>query len=47
MKILSWNVRELGSLRKRSVVKNVLLKSQLDIVMLQESKLKEVDIALI
>ncbi|CAL9004761.1 unnamed protein product [Prunus brigantina] len=41
MKIISWNVRGLGSKRKRVVVKDQLLRLNPDIVILQETK-KEV-----
>ncbi|CAL8157492.1 unnamed protein product [Prunus armeniaca] len=41
MKIISWNVRGLGSKRKMVVVKGQLLRINLDIVILQETK-KEV-----
>lgn len=38
MKILSWNVRGLGTYRKRAVIKEFLKVYQPDIVMLQETK---------
>ena len=38
MKIVSWNVRGIGSVRKRGVIKENLLKMRLDIVLLQETK---------
>ena len=38
MKIVSWNVRGIGSVRKRGVIKENLLKMRPDIVLLQETK---------
>lgn len=40
MKILSWNVRGLGSEKKRMVVKDVICSNKVHVVMIQESKLK-------
>ena len=40
MKILIWNVRELGDPRKRGKVKEIILKVGPEIVMLQETKLE-------
>lgn len=43
MKIISWNVRGLGSARKRTLIKELLKKEKADIVMQQETKLEVVD----
>ena len=43
MKIVSWNVRGVGSLRKRGIIKNYLNKVNLDIVVLQETKKEDLD----
>lgn len=43
MKIVSWNVRGLGSRRKRILIKDLLVKECLDIVSFQETKLEVVD----
>lgn len=43
MKLLSWNVRGLGSCAKRKRVKEVILKATPDIVMLQETKFECLD----
>ncbi|GMP84597.1 hypothetical protein CsSME_00038064 [Camellia sinensis var. sinensis] len=43
MKIISWNVRGLGSQKKRSVIKDFLRSHQPDIVVLQESKVQVCD----
>lgn len=42
MKIMSWNVRGLGSRKKRAAVKDVTRKFRADIVLIQESKLNMV-----
>lgn len=39
MKVLSWNVRGLGSPIKKAIVKEVIRGSKADIVLLQETKL--------
>ncbi|KAJ9671263.1 hypothetical protein PVL29_027312 [Vitis rotundifolia] len=38
MKIISWNIRGLGSRNKRRVVKEFLRLQNLDVVMFQETK---------
>ena len=38
MKIISWNIRGLGSRKKRRVVKDFLRFQNLDVVMFQETK---------
>ena len=43
MKIVSWNVRGVGSLRKRGVIKEYLNRINPDIVVLQETKKEEMD----
>ena len=43
MKIVSWNVREVGSLRRRRFIKEYLNRINPDIVMLQEKKKKKGD----
>lgn len=42
MKIASWNVRGLGGVSRRMVVKELIRRQKLQIVMLQETKLNEV-----
>lgn len=43
MKIFSWNVRGLGWRMKRCAIKEVLGKVCLDFIIVQETKLEEVD----
>ena len=43
MKIVSWNVRGVGSLRKRGIIKEYLNIINLDIVVLQETKKEDLD----
>ncbi|KAK9941489.1 hypothetical protein M0R45_018083 [Rubus argutus] len=43
MKIISWNIRGLGSKNKRRVIKEILVNKGADIVILQETKKVEVD----
>lgn len=43
MKIISWNIRGLGSKNKRRVIKEMLVSKSADIVILQETKKVEVD----
>ena len=43
MKIISWNIRGLGSRTKRRVVKDFLRLQNLDVVMFQETKREECD----
>ena len=43
MKIMPWNVRGVGSLRKRGIIKDYLNRINPDIVMLQETKKEEMD----
>ena len=43
MKILSWNVRGLGSRAKRKRVKDTISKATPDVVLLQETKLEILD----
>ena len=38
MKVLSWNVRGLGSLRKQRLLKKKIMQEKLDLVFLQETK---------
>ena len=42
MKVLSWNVRGLGGASRRLVVKEIVRSQKVQIVMLQETKLKGV-----
>lgn len=44
MKILSWNVRGIGDVRKIGIIKNILKKIGLDIVVIQETKKENFDI---
>jgi mannosylglycoprotein endo-beta-mannosidase len=43
MRICTWNVRGLGSKRKRSVIRRLLANCGADIIILQETKKVEVD----
>ena len=43
MKILSWNVRGLGSKTKHKRVKETTIKAAPDVVLIQETKLKTLD----
>ena len=43
MKIISWNIRGLGSRKKRRVVKDFLFHENLDVVLLQEIKRESCD----
>ena len=43
MKILSWNVRGLGSRVKRKRVRETVIKAAPDVVLLQETKLEVLD----
>lgn len=43
MKIISWNIRGLGSRKKRKVVKDFLYHENPDIILLQETKRKSCD----
>ena len=43
MKIISWNVRGLGSRNKRRMVKDFLRSENPDVVMIQETKKVECD----
>ena len=38
IKIFSWNLRGLGSREKRTTIRDVLIKNDLDIVILQKTK---------
>ena len=43
MKIISWNVRGLGSSNKRRVIKDFLRLEKSDVVMIQETKKEKCD----
>ncbi|XP_022154822.1 uncharacterized protein LOC111021983 [Momordica charantia] len=43
MKILSWNVRGINGYKKRLKVKKTIMKSNPDVVLLQETKLQQID----
>ena len=47
MKILSYNVNGLGNLFRRGKVKEIIMKANLDVVMLHETQVMEVDSFLI
>lgn len=47
MKIVSWNMRGLGRLLKRAVVKIFLCRHKVDIVLLQETKLSTISEAVV
>ncbi|XVE89926.1 hypothetical protein DITRI_Ditri20bG0035300 [Diplodiscus trichospermus] len=42
MKIASWNVRGLGRREKRKAIKRVLCIKKVDMLMVQETKIKEI-----
>lgn len=42
IKILSWNVRGLNAREKRSVLKSLLQQWKVDLVCLQETKMREI-----
>lgn len=41
--ILLWNVRELGNIKKRAIVKDVISRSSTEVILLQETKLGRLD----
>ena len=43
MKIISWNTRGLGSIKKRRVIKDFLCLENPDVVLLQETKRESCD----
>lgn len=43
MKLIAWNVRGLGSRPKRAIVKDLISRENPDLVILQESKLHQID----
>ena len=43
MKILSYNVRGLGSKAKWRCLKDVVIKEQVEVLLLQETKLQEIN----
>lgn len=43
MKLISWNVRGLGSTLKRNAVRKLVRQERVDLLMLQETKLEEVN----
>lgn len=43
MKIITWNIRGLGSRRKRMILKEQLVRLRPDIVILQETKKEVID----
>lgn len=47
MKVLSWNVRGLGGVDRRLLVKEIVRKNKVSIVMLQETKLSSMLEALV
>ena len=47
MKIVTWNVRGLGSKGKRAVIRSMLMGVGADIIILQETKLPEVKRSLV
>lgn len=40
IKIISWNVRGLGSAEKKKALKSLIISEAVDLVLIQESKLK-------
>ena len=47
IRILSWNVREANDSDKRKVIKSVIKSNKMDVVCLQETKIKEMSTGLI
>ena len=47
IRILSWNVRETNNCDKRKVIKALIKKNRVDLVCLQEAKIKEMSMGLI
>ena len=47
IKILSWNVRGMNDLDKRKVIKNFLRSHRVDLVCLQETKVREMNINMV
>ncbi|KAK9951572.1 hypothetical protein M0R45_007010 [Rubus argutus] len=47
MKIVTWNVRGLGSKGKRAVIRSMLMGVGADIIILQETKMPEVERSLV
>ena len=43
MRVLCWNVRGLGSSVKKGIVKKLVLENQIQMLMLQETKLENVE----
>ncbi|KAK9930651.1 hypothetical protein M0R45_027684 [Rubus argutus] len=43
MRIVTWNVRGLGSKRKRSMIRNLVVSSGADIIILQETKMAKIE----
>ena len=47
IRILSWNVREANDSDKRKVLKSVIKSNKVDVVFLQETKIKEMRTGLV
>ena len=47
IRILSWNVREANDSDKRKVLKSVIKSNKVDVVCLQETKIKEMRTGLV
>ena len=47
IRILSWNVREANDSDKRKVIKSVIKSNKVDVVCLQETKIKEKSMELV
>ena len=47
IRILSWNVRGANDSNKRRVIKSVIKSNKVDVVCLQETKIKEMSIGLV
>ena len=47
IRILSWNVRGANDIDKRKVIKSVIKSNKVDVVCLQETKIKEISTGLV
>ena len=47
IRILSWNVREANDRDKRKIIKSVIKSQRVDVVCLQETKIKEMTTGLV
>ena len=47
IRILSWNVREANDRDKRKIIKSIIKSQRVDVVCLQETKIKEMTTGLV